>query len=99
MSGDKPVGVIGLGLMGEVYTRRLIAAGFSVVGYDVDAAKDEATFSELGARPDRSPDIARDCELIVLAALNTDQVEEVVEAHAGRFGGRQDRAVHQHLRS
>ena len=78
MSGDKPVGVIGLGLMGEVYTHRLIAAGFNVVGYDVDAAKMKR-LGELGARTGSLADIARDCEPIVLAVFNTDQVEEVVE--------------------
>jgi 3-hydroxyisobutyrate dehydrogenase-like beta-hydroxyacid dehydrogenase len=78
MTGSTPVGVIGLGLMGEVYTRRLIAAGFSVVGYDVDAAKVKR-IAGLGARAGSLADIARDCEPIVLAVFNTDQVEEVVE--------------------
>jgi 3-hydroxyisobutyrate dehydrogenase-like beta-hydroxyacid dehydrogenase len=78
MTGSTPVGVIGLGLMGEVYTRRLIAAGFSVVGYDVDAAKVKR-IAGLGARAGSLADIARDSEPIVLAVFNTDQVEEVVE--------------------
>ena len=33
------VGVIGLGLMGEVLAGRLMAAGFCVKGYDIDPAK------------------------------------------------------------
>ncbi len=78
MAGSTPVGVIGLGLMGQVYTRRLIAAGFSVVGYDVDAAKMKR-MTELGARSGSLAGIARDCEPIVLAVFNTDQVENVVE--------------------
>src|SRR5579871_2445132 len=78
MSQPTPVGVIGLGLMGEVYTRRLIAAGFSVVGYDIDAAKMKR-IAALGARSGTLADIARDCEPIVLAVFNTDQVEQVVE--------------------
>jgi putative dehydrogenase len=73
-----PVGVIGLGLMGEVYTRRLIAAGFAVVGFDVDAEKTKRIV-QLGARASSLADIARDCEPIVLAVFNTDQVEDVVE--------------------
>ena len=32
------VGVIGLGLMGEVLAGRLMAAGFGVKGYDIDPA-------------------------------------------------------------
>ncbi|MGA7789853.1 MAG: NAD(P)-dependent oxidoreductase, partial [Xanthobacteraceae bacterium] len=73
-----PVGVVGLGLMGEVYSRRLVAAGFTVVGFDIDAAKN-ARLADIGARGGSLDDIARDCEPIVLAVFNTDQVEEVVE--------------------
>ena len=78
MAISTPVGIIGLGLMGEVFTRRLIAAGFSVVGYDVDAAKMKR-IAELGAHAGSLADIARDCEPIVLAVFNTDQVEDVIE--------------------
>jgi putative dehydrogenase len=78
MPSRSPVGVIGVGLMGEVYARRLIAAGFDVIGYDVDQAKSErlATF---GAQAGTLADIARHCELIVVAVFNTEQVEDVVE--------------------
>ncbi len=31
-----PVSIIGLGLMGEVYATRLIAAGIPVRGFDID---------------------------------------------------------------
>jgi 3-hydroxyisobutyrate dehydrogenase-like beta-hydroxyacid dehydrogenase len=73
-----PVGVIGLGLMGEVYTRRLIAADFAVTGFDVDAQKAKR-IQQLGARAGSLADIARYCEPIVLAVFNTEQVEDVVE--------------------
>ena len=72
------VGLIGLGLMGEVYARRLLAAGLSVIGYDIDADKN-ARLEEFGVRAGSLGDIARDCEPIVLAVFNTDQVEHVVE--------------------
>jgi 2-hydroxy-3-oxopropionate reductase len=72
------VGLIGLGLMGEVYARRLIAAGFAVTGYDVDAAKNER-LAGMGGRGGSLADIARDCDPIVLAVFSTDQVEDVVE--------------------
>ncbi len=78
MALSTPVGVIGLGLMGEVYTRRLIAAGFAVVGYDIDAAKNER-IARLGGRAGSIADIARDCNPIVLAVFSTEQVEDVVE--------------------
>jgi 3-hydroxyisobutyrate dehydrogenase-like beta-hydroxyacid dehydrogenase len=79
MSSQPPVGVIGIGLMGEVFARRLVSAGFSVVGFDIDPAK-TARLSELGARPGASiAEVARAANPIVLAVFNTDQVEEVVE--------------------
>jgi len=78
MAPQKPVGVIGVGLMGEVYARRLAAAGFAVIGYDVDATKSERLAS-LGARAGSLAEIAETCEPIVLAVFNTEQVEDVVE--------------------
>ena len=78
MPAHTPVGIVGIGLMGEVYAGRLIAAGFSVIGFDIDAAKSER-LAPLGARAGSLADIARDCDPIVLAVYSTDQVEDVVE--------------------
>jgi 3-hydroxyisobutyrate dehydrogenase-like beta-hydroxyacid dehydrogenase len=78
MLPQTPVGIIGLGLMGEVYARRLMAAGFSVTGFDVDPAKNQR-LNQIGGRAGSLADIARDCDPIVLAVFNTDQVEDVVE--------------------
>ena len=78
MAQQKPVGVIGTGLMGEVYARRLVAAGFAVIGYDVDQAKNER-LAGFGAKAGSLAEIATTCEPIVLAVFNTDQVEDVVE--------------------
>ena len=78
MPSPTPVGLIGIGLMGEVYARRLIAAGFSVVGFDIDPAKGER-LEAIGGRAASITDIAEKCEPIVLAVFNTDQVEDVVE--------------------
>ena len=79
MSFEPPVGVIGTGLMGEVFARRLAGAGFSVIGYDIDPAK-SARLNEFGAQPALSiADVVRAARVIVLAVFNTDQVEQVVE--------------------
>ena len=72
----KTVGVIGLGLMGEVLAGRLMAAGFGVLGYDVDPAKN-ATLVAKGAQVAASPADVTACDTIALAVFNTDQVEEV----------------------
>jgi 3-hydroxyisobutyrate dehydrogenase-like beta-hydroxyacid dehydrogenase len=78
MASRTPVGVIGVGLMGDVYARRLVAAGFTVIGYDVDPAKNER-LAQFGAQAGTLSDIAQKCDPIVLAVFNTEQVEDVVE--------------------
>ena len=78
MVSTHPVGLVGLGLMGEVFARRLIAAGFTVMGFDVDTAKSER-LGQIGLRAGSLAGIARDCDPIVLAVFSTDQVEDVVE--------------------
>jgi 3-hydroxyisobutyrate dehydrogenase-like beta-hydroxyacid dehydrogenase len=64
--------------MGEVYARRLVAAGLTVIGYDVDPAKNER-LAQFGARAGTLADIAQKCDPIVLAVFNTEQVEDVVD--------------------
>jgi 3-hydroxyisobutyrate dehydrogenase-like beta-hydroxyacid dehydrogenase len=78
MPPQTPVGLIGVGLMGEVYARRLISAGFGVIGFDVDSAHNRRLV-QIGGRIGSLADIARQCDPIVLAVFSTDQVEEVVE--------------------
>lgn len=72
------VGLFGLGLMGQALTKRLVPAGFRVVGHDVDAAK-AAGFAALGGTPTASFAEAAGCDVVVLAVFKTDQVEDVVE--------------------
>src|SRR2546426_4330676 len=80
MPARKPVGLIGIGLLGQAFAHRLLDAGFEVVGFDVDPAKN-AKLAELGGRPASSvAELARRCDPIVLAVFSTDQVEAVIES-------------------
>jgi 3-hydroxyisobutyrate dehydrogenase-like beta-hydroxyacid dehydrogenase len=72
------IGVIGLGLMGEVLAGRLMAAGFGVLGYDIDPAKN-ARLVARGGRAAASPAEVAACGVIALAVFSTDQVEDVTE--------------------
>src|SRR4051812_12072495 len=72
------VGVIGLGLMGEVLAGRLMAAGFGVKGYDIDAAKNAHLVARGGTAAASAAEVAA-CRVIALAVFSTDQVEQVVE--------------------
>ncbi len=72
------VGVVGLGLMGEVLAGRLMAAGFGVKGYDIEPAKNARLVARGGTALDSLAEVAA-CRVIALAVFSTDQVEEVVE--------------------
>jgi 3-hydroxyisobutyrate dehydrogenase-like beta-hydroxyacid dehydrogenase len=74
-----PVGIIGLGLLGQALARRLIGCRYSVAGFDLDAAKN-ATLAQLGGDVCAGAGaLAKRCDPIVLAVFSTDQVELVVE--------------------
>ena len=87
MTDKKVVGLIGLGLIGTALARRLLAAGFAVVGYDVEA-KRGAVLKQLGGRTAGSvTELASACQRIVVAVFNTDQLEEVVLGKDGVLAG------------
>ena len=74
-----PVGIIGLGLMGEVYAQRLIKANIPVTGFDIDPAR-RARLAEIGGNPAASiAGLAKPARCIIVAVFNTEQVEDVVE--------------------
>lgn len=77
-------GVIGAGLMGTAVTQRLVAAGFEVLAYDVDANKC-AAIEKFGAKAQVTASVViAACEVSVLCVFNTEQVEDVI---AGPGGG------------
>jgi 3-hydroxyisobutyrate dehydrogenase len=79
MSERNPVGLIGIGLLGQALAHRLLGAGFEVAGFDVDPAK-TAKLLDLGGRPATSVAyLAQRCSPIILAVFSTDQVEQVIE--------------------
>jgi len=81
MAEVKPVAIIGLGLMGEVYAQRLLKTGIPVIGYDIDPVRRER-LDAIGGRSVASiADLARPAQCVLLAVFNTDQVENVVENH------------------
>jgi len=73
------VGVVGLGLLGQAFVSRLLGAGFAVVGFDLDRAKNIKLVERGGHPADSVGDLARRCDPIVLAVFSTDQVEDVIE--------------------
>jgi 3-hydroxyisobutyrate dehydrogenase-like beta-hydroxyacid dehydrogenase len=87
MASRTPIGVIGLGLMGEALVRRLVATSFAVIGFDADAAKTHR-IAALGGKPAASiAELAQATSVIVLAVFDTEQVEQVVEGELIRAVG------------
>jgi 3-hydroxyisobutyrate dehydrogenase-like beta-hydroxyacid dehydrogenase len=81
--GEKAVGLLGIGLVGRAVARRLLDAGFTVVGYAPSLASREA-LRALGGRPlDSVAAVGQACGRVVLAVFDTSQVEDVVEGQGG----------------
>ena len=71
------VGFIGLGLMGQGFTRRLCEKGYRVIGYDIDAGKTEAA-ATWGVVPARSAaEVADAADIVLVCVINTAAVEDV----------------------
>lgn len=79
MSGSR-IGFIGLGNMGGRMTRRIVAGGMRVLGYD----KDEAAASRFGAAPAASAvAVVEQTDIILLSLPDSNVIEKVVEGEGG----------------
>jgi 3-hydroxyisobutyrate dehydrogenase-like beta-hydroxyacid dehydrogenase len=76
-----PVGIIGIGLMGQAFAERLFAAGLPVIGFDVDPAKGAWLASRGGRAAVSIAEVARSANPILIAVFSTDQVEDVIHHH------------------
>jgi 3-hydroxyisobutyrate dehydrogenase-like beta-hydroxyacid dehydrogenase len=77
------VGLIGVGLMGSVMSRRLLAAGFGVTGTDPRAEALKELEKAGGKAAEDLADLARRCETAVISVFDTAQVEDVIEGPGG----------------
>ena len=71
------IGFVGLGLMGQGFTRRLAEKGYRVVGFDADASKTSAA-AAWGVVPARSAaEVAEAADIVLVCVINTAAVEDV----------------------
>ena len=77
MTTARLIGIAGLGLLGSALAHRLIGAGFSPKGFDIDAAK-TAAFAAAGGLAASLDEVAH-CDVVLLAVFDTTQVEDVVQ--------------------
>lgn len=72
------VGFLGLGLMGEGFTRRLVEVGHTVAAFDPKPERREAA-AGWGVDPAASPaEAARDADLVMTCVTTTDDLEAAV---------------------
>jgi putative dehydrogenase len=79
---DKTVGIVGLGIMGGAIARNLVDRGWSVIGFDTDAAR-RTEFA--GASVTIAGDVgqvAREAPIIMTSLPNPKAVEDVAQAIA-----------------
>lgn len=70
------IGFIGLGLMGTGFTKRLIATGHAVTGYDPDPARMSAAVKN-GVKPAASAaEVAKASDIILVCVINTAAVDD-----------------------
>lgn len=72
------VGFVGLGLMGEMFTRRLKSLGYDVVVFDIDEARVSRAL-EWGVRSESTAaGVAVECDVVMVCVVSTDAVRDVV---------------------
>jgi 3-hydroxyisobutyrate dehydrogenase len=77
------IGFIGLGLMGQAFTKRLVETGFAVTGYDIVPEKLQQA-AKHGVKPAASPaDVARASDVVLVCVTSTHAVEEAVLGPGG----------------
>ena len=81
------IGLIGLGLMGSSFTKRLIATGHAVTGYDPDAAQTEAAVRLGISAAASAAEVAQAADIILMCVINTAAVEDATLGSRGIAAG------------
>ncbi|MXY69470.1 MAG: NAD(P)-dependent oxidoreductase [Acidobacteriia bacterium] len=78
-SSERKIGVIGLGLLGSAIAERLLAAGFPVCGFDIDAGCRARLEAAGGTVAGSASNVADACRFIVLSLPDSRVVGAVLE--------------------
>jgi 3-hydroxyisobutyrate dehydrogenase-like beta-hydroxyacid dehydrogenase len=79
----RPVGLVGLGLMGKAFAARLLAGGRTVVGYDVDAGAREALSDQGVDVAATASEVVQRCDRILFSLPSHREVGEVIADVSG----------------
>jgi len=81
------LGVIGLGNMGGAIAQNLLAAGFQVVGLDIDTER-MALFAAGGGKPATTPaEVTQEADIVILSLPSVAALEQVVHGPGGLLEG------------
>ena len=80
---QQTVGVIGLGIMGSAMSANLLKAGFSVVGYEVDAKQIETLVNLDGAAAHSCRELAERADVIVTSLPSVNAMQDVIYGKNG----------------
>jgi L-threonate 2-dehydrogenase len=79
---DKTVGIVGLGIMGGAIARNLVDRGWSVIGFDTDAARRTELAGASVTIAGDVGQVAREAPIIMTSLPNPKAVEDVAQAIA-----------------
>lgn len=77
----EPIGLIGLGLMGQAIAQRLLSHGQPVFGFDLLEVARANLQSQGGAITDNPSQIFRSCPIVILSLPSHNEVAQVLEAN------------------
>ncbi|MEE9194240.1 MAG: NAD(P)-binding domain-containing protein, partial [Alphaproteobacteria bacterium] len=83
MATKPSIGFIGLGLMGQAFTKRLVASGYTVTGFDIAAEKVEQATKHGVVAATSSADVTSKSDVVLLCVVSTDAVHEAVFGSGG----------------
>ena len=80
---QRNIGLVGLGLMGTAMSTRLLAAGYGVVGHDVDAQRRAEHADRGGTVVASAADVAATCPIVILSLPNAALSRDVCFSDGG----------------
>lgn len=82
---SRPIGLIGVGLMGTAIAERLIQHQFEVIGWDLNADQLTGLSGVGGQVAENTLQVFRDCDTVVLSLPNDDIVRNVIDENASQL--------------
>ncbi|MCY2985453.1 MAG: NAD(P)-dependent oxidoreductase [Planctomycetota bacterium] len=82
---NRPIGLIGVGLMGSAIAERLVKQGFSLIGWDL-RVEQRTGLAQLGGKvADDLQQVFTDCDFLVLSLPNDEVVRNLLDEHSSQL--------------